>query len=64
MISSSFARAIPKGPIRGASARVTGCCGSPEKSRATSPRHHVSVARATDASLGSSTASSTSRQKA
>src|SRR5207244_955422 len=64
MISASFVWTIPKGSIMGASARVTGCCGSPEKSRATSPRHQVRVARATDGSLGSSTASSTSRQKA
>ncbi len=64
MISFSRAWVIPNGAIALASARVTGCCGLPAKSCATSPRHHASAARAADGSLGSSTASSTSRQKA
>src|SRR6266496_2738424 len=39
MISFNRAWVIPNGAIALASARVTGCCGLPAKSCATSPRH-------------------------
>ena len=64
MISFKRSAVMPKGASAGCSARVTGCCGLPANSPATSCRHQASLVAASCASAVSSTTSSTSRQNA